>query len=549
MIHFINMIKRIGLVLVWGLVAGDCYAQNFEWANKGEKVASDPLIAIDASGNSYVCGSFIDTCTFGTSSLISAGDNDIFLCKYNSLGFLQWAQRAGGILGDGITDVCSDVSGNIYMTGVYNGPADFGGAIISGHGSFVAKYSPTGSLIWIEKIDSLQATSSSLIAINDSGNLFITGSITAPANFGCASINAATTNLKFIACYDTSGSCLWVQTLTLSGYMFDMSIDNNNNAYLTGAFLNSVTFGTTVLNSAGSQDIYLAKCNSNGTWEWALSAGSTNIDQGLGVDADPFGHVYLTGSFQLTVPFGCVSMTSTGVNDIFTACYDTSGNCIWVRQAGGGFGNQYPFGLSSDNNGNCIITGSIIDTTYFGNFTLIPNGEKMYVAKYDSAGVCQWAGESTGISGDRGTDMGTDSLGNVYVAGPLWDIGIHTFGNYNLTSNYYSSFFKNDIFVAKINNLGVGIPNFQSSASVFQLYPNPATSTIQLIFNIKQNAPVLCEIINVMGERVFRKEFKQTDPDMHRDDFTLNVSFLPKGMYVVRVRDGTVWENKKLVVQ
>jgi hypothetical protein len=93
------------------------------------------------------------------------------------------------------------------------------------------------------------------------------------------------------------------------------------------------------------------------------------------------------------------------------------------------------------------------------------------------------------------------------------------------------------------------VPQNNKLLNFLNIFPNPATSTIQLTFNTKHNGPLMCEIINVMGERVFRKEFKQTDPDMHRDDVLLDVSFLAKGMYVVRVGDGTVWENKKLVVE
>jgi hypothetical protein len=67
----------------------------------------------------------------------------------------------------------------------------------------------------------------------------------------------------------------------------------------------------------------------------------------------------------------------------------------------------------------------------------------------------------------------------------------------------------------------------------------------------------MCEIINVRGERVLASpltSLQQTSPlaPLHgrgEGYATLDVSFLAKGMYVVRVGDGTVWENKKLVVQ
>ncbi|HKR03147.1 MAG TPA: hypothetical protein VJY62_00820, partial [Bacteroidia bacterium] len=59
-------LKRIVLVLVWGLVFCDLDAQNFEWANKGEAIGNEPSIAVDASGNSYIYGYFTDTITFGS---------------------------------------------------------------------------------------------------------------------------------------------------------------------------------------------------------------------------------------------------------------------------------------------------------------------------------------------------------------------------------------------------------------------------------------------------------------------------------------------------
>jgi hypothetical protein len=57
----------------------------------------------------------------------------------------------------------------------------------------------------------------------------------------------------------------------------------------------------------------------------------------------------------------------------------------------------------------------------------------------------------------------------------------------------------------------------------------------------------MCEIINVMGERVYKAPLPASARRGEESYATLDVSFLAKGMYVVRVGDGTVWENKKLV--
>src|SRR5205823_2738105 len=116
-----------------------------------------------------------------------------------------------------------------------------------------------------------------------------------------------------------------------------------------GGFLYpSTTFGSFTINSIGVQDAYLAKINSQGNWAWAKGFGGVDGDQGLALDADLESHVFLAGYFWSSVDFGCTTLTSTGSADIFLSKLDTSGNCIWVQQAGGGIGNQYAFALAVD---------------------------------------------------------------------------------------------------------------------------------------------------------------------------------------------------------
>jgi hypothetical protein len=148
--------------------------------------------------------------------------------------------------------------------------------------------------------------------------------------------------------------------------------------------------------------------------------------------------------------------------------------------------------------------------------------------------------------------------------------------NVNVTNNYWctpDSVSTTVVIYDGYDNIAYGVVIFMPTDSTcyqstgiyentnlpigFSIFPNPATSTIQLTFNTKHNVPLMCEIINVMGDRVWASpltSIQQTSPltPLHgrgEGYATLDVSFLAKGMYVVRVGDGTVWENKKLVVQ
>ena len=144
------------------------------------------------------------------------------------------------------------------------------------------------------------------------------------------------------------------------------------------------------------QDIYIARCDRNGDWGWALKIGGSAEDQGRDIEIDQSGNIIVTGFFAGTVNFGSTTLTSTGANDIFIASYDEYGGNNWAKQAGGGNGNQYAFDIDVNASGHLIISGSIIDETHFGNTTITPNGEKSFFAAYDDQGTCLWALGSTG---------------------------------------------------------------------------------------------------------------------------------------------------------
>jgi hypothetical protein len=85
-------------------------------------------IGIDSQGNCYVTGEFRDTAEFETLSLISSGEEDIFIAKYSTDGNIIWARRAGGYsnfygdIGIGIA-LRNDTS--IFLNGYAVNGADF----------------------------------------------------------------------------------------------------------------------------------------------------------------------------------------------------------------------------------------------------------------------------------------------------------------------------------------------------------------------------------------------------------------------------------------
>jgi hypothetical protein len=86
-------------------------------------------IATDTAGNVYLAGTFYGTVDFdpgpGSVRLTSAGSEDVFVVKYASSGTILWADRLGGTRSDLVASIALDGSGNVYLTGTFSGTADF----------------------------------------------------------------------------------------------------------------------------------------------------------------------------------------------------------------------------------------------------------------------------------------------------------------------------------------------------------------------------------------------------------------------------------------
>src|ERR1051326_5883918 len=114
----------------------------FQWVKRvASTVNEDHEFAIglakDNANNLYVTGWFDGTNDFGDGVMLTntaGGGQDIFVCKYNSAGALQWARRAGGDSPerDGGRGIGVDNAGNVYVTGELVGDADFGVTNLAG---------------------------------------------------------------------------------------------------------------------------------------------------------------------------------------------------------------------------------------------------------------------------------------------------------------------------------------------------------------------------------------------------------------------------------
>ena len=166
-------------------------------------------IATDSSGNVYVIGKYSGSFTIGSTTLTSAGSNDVFVAKYDTSGTAQWARSIGGTGSDTGYGIATDSAGNVYVTGIYSGTATFApGTTLTSAGyndAFVTKYDTSGTVQWAESIGGTNTDSGYGIATDSGGNVYVTGSYQGTATFASGTtLTSAGSNDAFVAKYSPS---------------------------------------------------------------------------------------------------------------------------------------------------------------------------------------------------------------------------------------------------------------------------------------------------------------------------------------------------------
>jgi hypothetical protein len=158
------------------------------------------------------------------------------------------------------------------------------------------------------------------------------------------------------------------------------------------------------------------------TFNWSRQLSNINWGvYGNAVSVDSARNSYVTGSFAGTVTFpnNCPTLTSSpGPNvffsDIFVAKFDSNGVCQWANQYHAG-GDNDGNGISVDR-GDVYVTGHFMGNVTFGAYTLNGHGlTDIFIAKLNQNGVVQWAVRG----GGPGIDVayGVASRGKPYVTG------------------------------------------------------------------------------------------------------------------------------------
>jgi F5/8 type C domain/Beta-propeller repeat/Fibronectin type III domain len=284
-------------------------------------------VAVDTSGNVAITGRFADTIDFGGGSITAAsgGYRNVFVAEFNSAGGHQWSKGFSTPVDDYAWGIDMDGGGNVLITGQFKNTIDFGcGSLTSagGYDVFVAKFSSSGSCSWSKRFGDASDQVGTGVAVDSSGNVYLTGYFQGTVNFGGSDIvGYCCQNNIYLAKLSSAGNHLWSKKFGVASESkgYSIATDSSNNVAITGVYSGNVDFGGgPISGSSLYTNVFVAKYDSNGNY---LSANgfvtTTGGSQGSGVAMDGSGNIGMTGYFLNSIDFGQGTLTSTGALDGF----------------------------------------------------------------------------------------------------------------------------------------------------------------------------------------------------------------------------------------
>ena len=381
------------------------------WARNVSSTRADQAnsVAYDNAGNVYLTGSFSGTgVSFGNTvpTQSSAGNEDIYLVKYNASGVAQWVTTAGGsssLNSDRGQAVAVDNAGNVYVAGQFGGLAQFQTQSINSKGeedAFIAKYNSAGVLQFVRTFGGVQRDQLFGVTVDAQGNIYATGQFQSSITMGTKTFTSAGDFDAIVCKWDANGNFIWANTLGSAGTDQGWDVEvTGGSLYLSGFFNNTANWlsanANGSLTSQGNTDAFVARLDAqNGAVTWARREGGVNADYAHGLDVDGNANVYVVGRFAGSVNFAGVQARSSNnqSDDGFVAKYDANGNFSWVQTAGGSL-SDYAYSVVVGSNNNVYVVGQYQGAFNYLNgsnsaFNLSSKGSyDVYLARYDVNGV------------------------------------------------------------------------------------------------------------------------------------------------------------------
>lgn len=378
--------------LLWSKTAG----------NKGSHKVGAAL-ATDSNNNIFLGGWFTGDVTFmDCPALPSATIVDGFIAKFDPSGQCLWAKSIPGEAH--VRSVAVDADNDrVILVGDFTGSLNFCNEMVSSVGGsdmFVARFNQIGFCDWSQTFGGSGNDVATGVAVFEN-QVFLTGAIgdtTSIQSSVCKPIASKGGGDVLLASLQTlAGDCRWSKSFGDAGVQQGSSVAvNQSGIFLTGAFAGTLDFGNGALMSAsrpGTLDAFVANFDVAGSAKWSRGFGDANDQQGTSIAADSDGNARVTGMYQGKIDLGGGALENLNppnadpANGIvkygmFVAKLSPSGEHVWSKGFAQLGSDQHPFAISSDAAGETLVAGNASGELEFGQGALPALKNSGFVVKF-----------------------------------------------------------------------------------------------------------------------------------------------------------------------
>ena len=291
----------------------------FLWHLTGGGTGDDTATDIDWhrwSDKLYVSGGFENRASFANATIFSNGLSDAFLMKIDGAGNAHWIRNGGGLEHDIAASVAIGHDESIYIVGDFYDQAFFEGTTLQAMGSsdmFLAKFSQDGILDWAETNGGTSVDVATSVGTDLNGNVFVSGYYQGTTFFQNFTTSAISYNDVFVSKFDGDGNCQWLNSAGSWGLdnCLGMAVAWDGSTYLTG-FFEEEMFAQTVSFEGDGYDIFILNYLPDGTIRYGRKAGAGSSDFGTAVCLGPDQSLYITGYYFF---FSDFDQTTIGIAD------------------------------------------------------------------------------------------------------------------------------------------------------------------------------------------------------------------------------------------
>ncbi|WNG20262.1 DNRLRE domain-containing protein [Cystobacter fuscus] len=378
------------------------------------------VMATDGTGAFVVAGTYTGNGSLGGATF--PGQGGLMLGRFRADGSHEWSraypQAAASLTATG---VALTPLGNILVVGTYAGSPDLGtgpfpSTSVWYPGTFIAKFSPSGQLVWARGFSAIVnaaegdagAIRAQAVATDANGSLIVTGYFYGWTDLGGGELFAGLGSTAyeepapgmFIAKFSWEGEHLWSRAYSggNSGAEGQSLATDSAGNVLLGGYVSLSNVEEDVLGATGPRNPLIARFSPEGVLQWArvLHGASGRV---TGVAALPGDAVAFGGDFIKSFTFGGQTVSSAGAGefdggeeDVLLGVLEASGADRWARRYGTLTG-EYVRRMVVDAWGNLQVVGVFRGRSDVGGGTIGANWQLAhgFVASYGPNGAHRWS--------------------------------------------------------------------------------------------------------------------------------------------------------------